>query len=253
MSVSFLKREGAPALAYRLEERPGTALPPIVFLGGFRSDMEGTKAAYLAAMCERKEQTYLRFDYRGHGKSEGAFMDGTIGLWLEDALAAIALVSAPKIVLIGSSMGGWLGLLATLAQPEKIAGFIGLAAAPDFTRDMKAHLSEVQKEELLSKGFIQVPSDYAPEPYSITQRLLEEGEGHCLMDGPINITCPVRLVQGMKDTDVPWQTAHRLLNQLRSADKKVYLREQSDHRLSGAEDLALLETLASELSSGVYI
>lgn len=253
MSVSFLKRDGAPDLAYRLQLGKNLSLPPVVFLGGFRSDMEGTKAAFLADACSKRDQTYLRFDYRGHGKSGGAFEDGTIGLWLADALNIIGLLPDKKIILVGSSMGGWLGLLAARAVPNKIAGLVGLATAPDFTRDIKSHLSEDQKKSLDADGYVPIPTDYAPEPYKITRRLIEEGESLCLLDAPIDIRCPVRLIQGMKDTDVPWQTVHRISNLLKTDDKKVYLREEGDHRLSAPDDLALLDSLVQELSNGVCI
>ena len=247
MSVSFLKREDAPDLAYIRTKGENEALPTVVFLTGFRSDMMGAKADYLARSCARRGQNYLRFDYRGHGQSGGAFEDGTIGLWLSDALAAIDALTAGPLVLVGSSMGGWIGLLATLARKDRVIGFIGLAAAPDFTRGIPSRMSEAQKEQLAKEGFFYEPNDYDVRPYMITRTLLEEGDAHCLFDAPIDIECPVRLIQGMKDTDVPWQTAHRIANAITGADKTVYLREEGDHRLSSDDDLSLLEKLVAAL------
>lgn len=249
MSVSFLKREGAPDIAYIRTKGENGALPTVVFLTGFRSDMMGTKAEFLASSCALAAQNYLRFDYRGHGQSGGAFEDGTIGLWLSDALAAIDALTAGPLVLIGSSMGGWIALLAALARKERIAGLIGLAAAPDFTRLIPSRMSDAQKHQMAAEGLFTQPSEYDDKPLVITRALLEEGEFHCLFDAPIDLDCPVRLMQGMKDAEVPWQMAHRIANAITGADKKVYLREEGDHRLSGADDLALLQRLVAELSA----
>lgn len=249
MSVSFLKREGAPDIAYIRTKGENAVLPTLVFLTGFRSDMMGTKADFLASSCARRGQSYLRFDYRGHGQSGGTFEDGTIGLWLSDALAAIDALSEGPIVLVGSSMGGWIALLVALARKERARGLIGLAAAPDFTRDIPSRMNAAQKEQLSRNGYFTQPSQYGDAPVIFTRALLEEGEAHCLFDAAIDIDCPVRLIQGMKDADVPWQTAHRISNAITGADKKVFLREDGDHRLSAADDLALLEKIVVELSA----
>lgn len=253
MSVSFLNRPDGPDLAYRLQLGKNRTLPSLVFLGGFRSDMEGTKAAFLADACAKRDQTFLRFDYRGHGQSGGDFKDGTISLWLADALDVIRLLPDQKIILAGSSMGGWISLLIARAMPEKTAGMIGLAAAPDFTRVMKARMTDAQKAALAQDGYILVDTDYSPDPYKITRILIEDGEKNCLLDSPIAVRCPVRLLQGKKDTDVVWQTAQRISDLLETDDKKIYLQTEGDHRLSSPEDLALLNTLVEELSNGVCI
>jgi pimeloyl-ACP methyl ester carboxylesterase len=247
MSVSFLQRQGLPDLAYQVQTGHRDDLPAIVFLPGYRSDMEGTKAVFLANHALKTGQTCIRFDYSGHGKSGGAFMDGTIGSWLNDALAVIDTLADGKIVLVGSSMGGWIGLLAALARPEKIEAFIGIAAAPDFTRDILKRMNEQQHLDIAIKGFFSVPSEYG-EPLVITRKLLEDGEARTLLDDQINIDCPVRLLQGMKDAEVPWQWAHRISNALRTKDKKVILRENGDHRLSTDEDLTILASLVDEMS-----
>jgi pimeloyl-ACP methyl ester carboxylesterase len=247
MSVSFLERPGAPALAYRV--LPGDArYPTIVFLTGFRSDMEGTKAAHLASWCAANNRPFVRFDYRGHGQSGGRFEDGTIGIWRDDALAVIDTCTSGPLILAGSSMGGWIALLAALARPQRVAGILGLAAAPDFTRAISMQMNDSQRKEMNEKGFFFLGNDY-DAPYPISRALLEEGDAHILLNAPINITCPVRLIQGMKDTDVPWQTAHRIKNALVSNDVIVHLREDGDHRLSSPDDLALMIRMVEELSA----
>ena len=247
MDFTFLTRENATDLAYR-QFTGKDSLPTVIFCGGFRSDMEGTKAAFLDEACRKRGQSYIRFDYRGHGKSQRAFKDGTIGLWLEDTLAIIDMLSKGKIILVGSSMGGWISLLATIKRKERVQGLIGLAAAPDFTREIRDLMNPQQHTQMNKDGYCLVPSDYG-EPYPITAALLEDGENPILLEREIIIDGHVRLIQGMKDTDVAWQTAHRISNALHTQDKKVYLREEGDHRLSTPEDLALLDKLIVELSA----
>ena len=248
MSVKFLKREGRPDIAYQGTKGENTSLPTVVFMGGFRSDMNGTKAEFLHAACIARGQGFIRFDYSGHGQSGGDFKEGTIGSWLEDALAVVDSLTQGPLVLVGSSMGGWIALRTALLRKDRVAGLIGLAAAPDFTRDIPKLMSETQKQELDSKGYFTEPNEY-DSAYIFTKKLLEEGERHCMLDAPVAIECPVRLIQGMKDNDVPWQTAHRIAGALTTQDKKVYLREEGTHRLSSDEDLALLDQLVVELSA----
>jgi pimeloyl-ACP methyl ester carboxylesterase len=250
MSVIFLERNTKPGLAYLYQPGFDPALPTVVFLHGFRSDMMGTKAEFLAQECERRGQAFLRFDYSGHGRSDGEFRDGTIGQWLDDALDMIAMRAKGRIILIGSSMGGWIGLHAALQNQSRLAGFIGLAAAPDFTRWIRDGLNPQQKESLSRQGFTEIASEYG-DPYLITQKFLDDGETRCLLDGPIPLDVPVRLVQGMKDADVPFETAQKIADALTGCDKKVYLRPEGDHRLSTEEDLALLASLVDELSGSV--
>lgn len=252
-ALQFLTRTQKPDLAYKyLAADParsaGRALPTLVFLTGFCSDMEGTKALYLADLCAARGQAMLRFDYSGHGQSGGDFMDGTIGAWFEDALAVIDAVPEGPLLLVGSSMGGWIGLLCALARPERVIGYIGLAAAPDFTKDVSNILSAEQRALLDHQGYFPLPGDTPERRRIVTRRLLEEGAEHCLLPGPIAIDCPVRLIQGMKDDDVPWPTAQRLLDAIRSSDKKVHFVEEGDHRLSTPSDLALLGRMVAEIS-----
>ncbi len=248
MSVSFLKREDSPDLAYRIIEGHNASLPTVVFLTGFRSDMGGTKAEFLAQECPRRGQRLVLFDYRAHGKSGGAFEDGTIGLWRDDALDIIDSVTSEPLILVGSSMGGWIGLLAAIARPERVKGFIGIAAAPDFTRVVKSHMNEQQRADLAQNGYFLLPNVYTESPHMITKKLLDDAERHCLLDGEIAIGAPVRLIHGMKDDEVPWQTAPRIINALHTKDKKAYMREEGNHSLSSPDDLALLSKLIGELS-----
>lgn len=247
MSVQFLQREGFPALAYRFQKGTDETSPLVMFCGGFRSDMEGTKAAFLAQECEKHGYGYIRFDYRGHGQSEGIFEDGTIGLWKEDALAILDMAGQRDIIIVGSSMGGWISLLCALERKERVVGLVGLAAAPDFTRDIQNKVTPEQQADLRAQGWIGIENDYGA-PYKIMQSLIDDGEAHCLLHGAINLSIPVRLLQGMKDTDVEWQTAHRINNALISQDKKVYLIEDGDHRLSRPEDLAMVWQCVEEVT-----
>lgn len=227
----------------------GAALPTVIFMGGYRSDMEGTKALFLQAQCAARGQDFVRFDYGGHGVSGGAFADGTIGSWTDDALAVIDHLTDGKVILVGSSMGGWISLLCALKRPDRVAGLIGLAAAPDFTREVIERLSDDHKRQLTEKGYFEEPNDYSDEPYIFTQKLLDDGHARCLLDKPINLTIPVRLIQGMRDTDVEWQKAHRIKNAITGDDVEVILLETADHRLSRDEDLVVLGRILADLSA----
>jgi len=221
--------------------------PAVVFLPGFNSDMGGLKATELADFCAARGQAMLRFDYSGHGASGGAFTDGTIGQWLADALCVIDRVSAGRLLLVGSSMGGWIGLLVAIARPDRITGLVGIAAAPDFTETlMWQSMTPDERARLLRDGHLEVPSQYGP-PLRITRALVEEGRGHLLLGGPIPLTVPVRLLQGMRDPDVPWETALRLAERITGEDVRVTLLKDAEHRLSRPEDLALLKRIVAGL------
>lgn len=217
----------------------------ILFLPGFRSDMSGTKATFLDAFCAQRGLPYVRFDYSGHGASSGRFEDGTIGAWAQDAIAVIDHVADGSLVLVGSSMGGWIMLLAALARPERVAALIGLAPAPDFTEALIWNrLSDAERARLVGDGRLVTPSDYSDEPTVITRTLIEEGRRHVLLNAPIGIRCPVRLLHGMADPDVPYQLSLDLTERIVGENVRVTLIKDGDHRLSRAEDLALLgETL----------
>lgn len=226
----------------------------LTWLGGFKSDMTGTKAEALATWARGAGRHLLRFDYYAHGQSSGDFRKATIGRWREDALAAIdALAEGPQI-LIGSSMGGWMALLAALTRPERVKGLVLIAPAPDFTEELmwKGFAAEI-KETLRRDGIYREPSDYSDEPYEITMKLIEEGRNHLILDAPIPLTCPVRILQGMKDPDVPWAHAMRLVDALESEDITINLSKSGDHRLSTPEDIARLvqvvETLLQQIEN----
>ena len=237
MSDHLTTSEGR-RIAYRRIAGQG---PGVVFLGGFKSDMQGTKALHLAAWARQSRRAFLRFDYSGHGESGGRFEDGCIGDWAEDARAMIeALTDGPQ-VLVGSSMGGWIALLLARSMPQRVAGLVTIAAAPDFTEDLiPGDLSAEQKEQLQAQGFAIIPNCYDGEPYKITKELLDEGRNHLLLRGEIPLDCPVRLIHGTNDEDVPWQTSLKIAERLRSQDVETLFVKNGDHLLSESEDLTRL-------------
>ena len=226
---------------------PGRA-PTVVFLPGFKSDMAGIKATTLRDFCAATGQAMLRLDYSGHGESGGAFTDGTIGRWAEDAAAVIDHVAPTgKLLLVGSSMGGWLALLLGRQMPERLEALVGIAAAPDFTETlMWAAMAPPERAQLARDGYLDLPSDYG-EPYRITRALIEDGRTHQLLGAPIPLTCKIRLLQGQRDADVPWETALKLADRLASDDVLVALVKDGDHRLSRPDDLALLTRVVASL------
>jgi pimeloyl-ACP methyl ester carboxylesterase len=233
-AAGHLNLAGRPPLAFA--RTPGRA-PAVVFLTWFRSDMAGGKALHLERHCARAGRAHLRFDYRGHGASGGRFEDGCIGDWCEDALAVLDQVVEGSAVLVGSSMGGWIMLLAALRRPERVRGLVGIAAAPDFTQDLiLPGLTPEQRLLLDRDGVFLAPSAYG-EPTPITRRLFEDGERHLLLRAPIPIRCPVHLLHGQQDLDVPWRTSLRLAACLESPAVTVELVKDGDHRLSREEDL----------------
>ncbi len=218
----------------------------VVWLGGFRSDMTGTKAERLAQWADETGRGYIRFDYSGHGESEGVFEEGTISDWYADALAVIDTLTEGPLILVGSSMGGWIATLAARDRPERVVGLVLIAPAPDFTEDlMWAQMDAATKTRLLQEGRLEEPSEYDDEPTVITLKLIEDGRQHRLLPGPIPFTGPVRILQGMADPDVPWQHAMRLAQALTTDDCQVLLSKIGDHRLSTPDDLEHL-TMAVE-------
>lgn len=237
--TAFHTRADGVRLAYNLREGRGST---IVFLPGYASDMAGTKAVALNEWAAREGRAMLRLDYSGCGESEGRFEDGTLTVWRDDALAVIDAVASGPIILVGSSMGGWIGLLIAESRPDKVAAFVGIAAAPDFTDWGFTH---DEKMKLLSEGKLERPSDYG-DPLVTTRAFWQSGEAHRLLQRPIAIDCPVRLLHGQRDPDVPWHHSTHLAGQLRSADVRTVLVKDGDHRLSRPQDLDLLiETVAS--------
>ena len=219
---------------------PGRA-PTVVFMGVYASDMTGTKAVHLEDFCREHGQAYLRFDYQGHGSSSGAFVDGTIGTWADDALFAIEQLTSGPLVLVGSSLGGWIMVLVARRIPDRVHALVGIAAAPDFTEHLVWQaLTAEQRKTLETEGMVQQPSEYEEEPLLVTLRLIEEAREHLVLDAPIDLHCPVRLIHGTDDRDVPWQTSQQLMSALRSQDVRLILVKDGDHRLSDPRALDLL-------------
>jgi pimeloyl-ACP methyl ester carboxylesterase len=248
---------GADARRIAVRAEPGKA-PGLVWLGGFKSDMKGTKAAALAEWARAHGRACVRFDYSGHGESGGAFTDGTIGRWLEETAAVFTAFCRGSQIVVGSSMGGWLALLlarelkrrADAGEPAagSIAGLVLIAPAVDFTEVlMWQKFPRKVKKEIEETGAWARPSDYSEEPYLITRRLIEEGRNHLLLGGTIETNCPVRILQGVKDPDVPWNHAVELVSRLARDDVVLTLVKDGDHRLSRPEDIERLERTIEEL------
>jgi len=229
---------GGAQIAYR-RTTGDPARTGVVWLGGFHSDMKGEKATVLHAACAEAGRSFMRFDYFGHGESSGAFADGTIGRWRSDALAVVDRLTEGPLVLVGSSMGGWMALLAALARPERVKALVLLAPAPDFTdKLMWASFDDNQRREIMEQGFWTRPSDYDPAGYPITRDLIVEGREWNVLDGEIAIDVPVRILQGGLDPDVPWTHSLDLADKLRSKDVVWSLIKDGDHRLSRPQDMA---------------
>ena len=241
-----LYRSDGAAIAYHKSEG---SEPGVIFLGGFMSDMEGTKAVALETHCQKQGRAYLRFDYQGHGQSSGAFTDGTIESWSEDALYAIDQLTSGPQILVGSSMGGWIMMLVALARPSRIAGLVGIAAAPDFTESLmwKRFPTEIKKILIRDKIYYQ-PSEFSESPYPITLNLIENGRKHLLLQEPLDIRCPVHLLQGIKDESVPRQHAIEISRALLSDCITVTLIKSGDHRLSRDADLKKILTALDNLA-----
>ena len=256
---------GGDSRAIAVCAQPG-ALPGLFWLSGYKSDMKGTKAVALAQWAEQTGRACVRFDYSGHGESGGAFTDGTIGRWLADSLAVFDACCHGPQIFVGSSMGGWLALLLARelkrrsqrqpsAQggadgerpPASIAGLVLIAPAVDFTEElMWKRLTPAIKRELEQSGVWARPSQYSPEPYLVTRQLIEEGRNHLLLGSMIETGCPVRILQGVEDPDVPWQHAVELVSRLASDDVVLTLVKDGDHRLSLPEDIERLIRAVAE-------
>ncbi len=231
-------------LAYHKSEGAG---PTVVFLGGLKSDMEGTKAVHLEAWAQKRGQAFLRFDYSGHGESSGAFTDGCIGDWHEDTLAAVSRLTEGPLIVVGSSMGGWQALLLARVMPERVAGMVTIAAAPDFTEDgYWASFSDAQKAALEEVGHVELPSDYM-EPYVITKRMIEDGRQRLVLRTPLELPFPVRFLQGTADTAVSVETAVRLLDHATGPDMRLLLVKDADHRFSDGSCLEIIERAVLEV------
>lgn len=224
--------------------------PTIVWLGGFRSDMTGTKAEALAAWAAATGRRFLRFDYSGHGASQGRFEDGAISIWLADALAVIDRLAAGSLVLVGSSMGGWIAALAARLREHRIKGVVFIAPAADFTEDLIWNdMTGPERERLLRDGRLVEHSPYSDEPTIITLKLIEDGRKHLILDREIAIRAPVRILQGMADPDVPWRHALRLAERLAAEDVELTLLKAGDHRLSKPHEIARIIDAVAELAT----
>ncbi|MGH1465004.1 MAG: alpha/beta hydrolase [Cognatishimia sp.] len=244
--TDFIKTPQGRRIAYHKTEGAG---PCVVFLGGLKSDMQGTKAVHLEAWCQAQGRGFLRFDYSGHGESSGRFEEGCIGDWHEDSVFAVNRLVEGPYVLVGSSMGGWQALLLARAQPDRLAGLVTIAAAPDFTEDgYWANFTEAQKAELDNVGHVALPSDYM-EPYIITKRMIEDGRNHLVLRQPLALSCPVRFLQGTEDTAVSTATAQQLLEHAQGADMRLTLVKGADHRFSDVLCLGLIEAAVAEVLS----
>ncbi len=233
--------DGATIAYHRV---PGKA-PGVVFLTGYMSDMTGGKALRLEHFCRQRGLAFLRFDYFGHGASSGAFTDGTIGRWADDAVFVLDHLTEGSQVLVGSSLGGWIMTLAAMRRSERIAGLLGIAVAPDFTERLADTMLSADELVILERdGVVRVAGPYDPEPTPVTRSIIEEGRNHLVLHDEIPLDCPVRLIHGMGDPDVPWRTSLRFAEQLRSTDVEITLVKDGAHRLSEPDDLdRLCETL----------
>lgn len=247
MTIQYLQRPHAPTLAYRYTPaaEEGKDLPCVVFCGGYRSDMEGSKAVFLERQCKEKGQAYIRLDYSGHGASDGVFEEGSIGIWTQDALDVLDHCAAEydlgQVLLAGSSMGGWIAFLIASQRPDLICALVGIAAAPDFTKDIyHKHFTDAQRQVLKDDGVVWVPNDYSDEPYSITKILIDDGDKQSFLETGLTLNIPVRLVQGMMDTDVLPETAERIKEALTCPDFDIVYIDQGDHRLSKPDELAVI-------------
>lgn len=243
-ATTFLETPQGRRLAYHRSMGQG---PWVVFLGGLKSDMEGTKALHLEAWAKARGQAFLRFDYSGHGESSGSFEEGCIGDWHEDTLAAVGALTEGPLIPVGSSMGGWQALLLARAVPGRIAGMVTIAAAPDFTEDgYWANFTPVQKARLEADGFVELPSDYM-EPYRISKRMIEDGRARLVLRDPLKLPFPVRCLQGTADTAVSTETALRLLDHADCPDMRLTLVKDADHRFSDGPCLELIETAIEDI------
>jgi pimeloyl-ACP methyl ester carboxylesterase len=245
--TKFLVTPSGQQLAYSFIRGTG---PTVIFLGGFKSDMEGSKAIFLEKWAKKRNRSFLRFDYSGHGQSSGNFLNLGIGDWCNDAKQIIGLTENNGIILVGSSMGGWIALLLSRELGSRLKGLITIAAAPDFTEEsMWKNFTEDQKKEVLNKGVLYLPSDYG-EPYPITRYLIENGRQNLVLCEPLELTCPVRLMQGTEDTAVTRETALKLFDHINADDLSLFFKRGADHSFSDQGCLEILEKNLEDILQG---
>lgn len=255
--LQYLAHETGERIAYRLREGksddgPGNGAgdgPGVFWLSGFKSDMDGNKASMIDGLAARRGLAYTRFDYQGHGQSEGHFENCTISTWLEDALLIFDEVTMGPQVLVGSSMGGWLALLVALRRPERVAGVLLIAPAPDFTERMWLALSDGERDLLESGETLRRDSEYDDAPYSFSPQLFEDGRQHLLLGQEIDLDVPVRIVHGQADLDVSWELSLELAKKLGSSDVQLTFLKSGDHRLSDAAGLTAISSALEDLTN----
>jgi pimeloyl-ACP methyl ester carboxylesterase len=246
-ALEFRRPDGA-TIAYERASAQDGKKPGVVFLHGLKSDRGGTKAEALARHAEERGYGLLRFDMFGHGASAGRFEDGGISRWVEDAAAVLDELTTGPVVLVGSSMGGWVMVKTAMARPTRVIGLVGIAVAPDFTEDlMWAGFDAAQRSALMTAGVVELPSEYDDGPYRISRHLIEDGRRNLVLRGEVPIACPVRLIHGQRDTAVPWETSLKLAERIKGDDVAVHLVKDGDHRLSRPQDLERLCGLVDEL------
>lgn len=247
--IRLTTRDGLTIAANKLDGD----LPTVIFMPGFFSNMEGTKARFLEGRCKSRGQAYIRFDYRGHGRSDGKFEDGTVTNWLNDTLLVLDKLAKAPVVAVGSSMGGWIALLAAIKRPNHIKGLVGVASSPDFTLDIyKQRMSDEQRKQMDLQGFITQPSDYREEPVVITKQLIDDGENHLLLHrDKLNLNIPVYLIHGKKDADVSWVKSEKIHRLLGEKNSKLILVPDGLHRLSREKDLALIDEMVQKISARI--
>lgn len=234
-------------LAYRYTP-PLPPFPTVVYLYGFRSDMNGEKVTYIENLCQKNGWGFLTFDYSGHGASSGKFEEGTISQWLEDSLTMIDHLTKGPIILVGSSMGGWLAFLTALQRPQRIASLLGIASAPDFTEElMWKKFTPAQQAEVMTQGWTIIPTEYNSKGWTITKNLIESGRNHLLLGNPIALNIPIRLIHGIMDVNVPTSFSLALLELVTSQDVSLTLLKSANHRLSEEKDVRILGHHLQEL------
>lgn len=245
MTAKFINLTKGRCIAYN--QSTGQS-PGIVFLGGYSSDMNGTKSTHMDQWAQMKGISYLRFDYTGHGQSSGQFVDGCISDWFEDALDVIdSLTSGPQL-LIGSSMGGWIALLLARIQPEKIAGIVGIAAAPDFTQDFEENrLSKEELGEVRKQGLVRIPTEYSDEGLVVTQKLLQDGHRNFVLNQKLDLPFPVRFLQGTEDKDVDYSVAVNLLNHCSGQNIRLLIVKGANHSFSSPDCLSIIENAVEDI------
>lgn len=250
--AAFLRHPQGSKVAYVSTPGKDSRAPGVVFCCGFRSHMAGTKALWLESLCRRHGLAYCRFDYRGHGLSDDRFEEGDLGDWLDDALLVLDRATAGPQIVVGSSMGAWIATLLARARPDRVAGLVGVAAAPDFTeRLLRPSLSADQRAELTRTGRLVLPSLYDPAGLPVTLAMLEQARRHLVLDGPIRWAGPARLLHGLADPDVPWRLSLDLAQRLAGSDVALTLIKDGDHRLSRPQDLARLGAAVLDMAETV--